>query len=206
MYFSEYFYGSKGKRKNPYPDKSTRLALRATINVESATLEFQNGKWDDQVWGYSGDTIFTRKMIRTEDIMDGKLQKKAWITYYEMFISFPLIVEEAQEMLYLGEDKYADLPTDERLMNFEKHDDNWLVSTYFTFGRYLLICSSQPGGQAANLQGIWNDKLEPAWDSKYTTNINLEMNYWPAKKRLYLRKNAAIRCLTGQGFPKLFRP
>ena len=83
--------------------------------------------------------------------------------------------------LYLGEDKYADLPTDERLMNFEKHDDNWLVSTYFTFGRYLLICSSQPGGQAANLQGIWNDKLEPAWDSKYTTNINLEMNYWPAE-------------------------
>ena len=82
--------------------------------------------------------------------------------------------------LYLGEDKYADLPTDERLINFEKHDDNWLVSTYFTFGRYLLICSSQPGGQAANLQGIWNDSITPPWDSTYTININIPMNYWLA--------------------------
>ncbi len=83
--------------------------------------------------------------------------------------------------LYLGEDKYKHLPTDERLINFAKTDDNWLVATYFAFGRYLLICSSQPGGQAANLQGIWNDKMFPSWDSKYTTNINLEMNYWPAE-------------------------
>ena len=56
-----------------------------------------------------------------------------------------------------------------------------LVATYFRFGRYLLICSSQPGGQPANLQGIWNDKLFPSWDSKYTCNINVEMNYWPAE-------------------------
>ena len=49
------------------------------------------------------------------------------------------------------------------------------------FGRDLLICSSQPGGQPANLQGIWNDKLFPSWDSKYTCNINVEMNYWPAE-------------------------
>ena len=54
-------------------------------------------------------------------------------------------------------------------------------ATYFQFGRYLLICSSQPGGQPANLQGIWNDKLFPSWDSKYTCNINLEMNYWPSE-------------------------
>ncbi len=83
--------------------------------------------------------------------------------------------------LNLGEDKYKDLPTDERLIQFANHDDNWLVATYFAFGRYLLICSSQPGGQPANLQGIWNDKMFPAWDSKYTCNINLEMNYWPAE-------------------------
>lgn len=83
--------------------------------------------------------------------------------------------------LNLGPDKYASLPTDERLIAFKDHDDNWLCATYFTFGRYLLICSSQPGGQAANLQGIWNDKMFPSWDSKYTTNINLEMNYWPSE-------------------------
>lgn len=76
---------------------------------------------------------------------------------------------------------YDDEPTDERLMKFASRDDNLLVETYFQFGRYLLVSSSQPGGQAANLQGIWNDKLFPSWDSKYTVNINTEMNYWPAE-------------------------
>ena len=56
----------------------------------------------------------------------------------------------------------------------------WLLF-YFQFGRYLLISSSQPGGQPANLQGIWNQKLNPAWKCRYTTNINAEMNYWPAE-------------------------
>lgn len=83
--------------------------------------------------------------------------------------------------LYLGSDNYPAEPTDQRLINLPKREDNWLIATYFTFGRYLLICCSQPGGQAANLQGIWNDKMFPSWDSKYTTNINLEMNYWPAE-------------------------
>lgn len=71
--------------------------------------------------------------------------------------------------------------TDKRIENFAVTNDAHLVATYYKFGRYLLICSSQPGGQAANLQGIWNDKLLPSWDSKYTTNINLEMNYWPSE-------------------------
>jgi alpha-L-fucosidase 2 len=71
--------------------------------------------------------------------------------------------------------------TDMRIQNFAKTNDAHLVATYYKFGRYLLICASQPGGQAANLQGIWNDKMFPSWDSKYTTNINLEMNYWPAE-------------------------
>ncbi len=83
--------------------------------------------------------------------------------------------------LWLGEDKYADVPTDLRIERFKETDDAYLVSTYYKFGRYLLISSSQPGGQPANLQGIWNDKLFPSWDSKYTCNINLEMNYWPSE-------------------------
>lgn len=80
--------------------------------------------------------------------------------------------------LWLGADKYQNLPTDERLIRFAKQDDNYLVATYYAFGRYLLICCSQPGTQPANLQGIWNDKMFPSWDCKYTTNINMEMNYW----------------------------
>ena len=74
------------------------------------------------------------------------------------------------------------LPTDVRLSNFAKADDPQFVSLYFQFGRYLLISSSQPGGQPANLQGIWNDRMDAPWDAKYTININTEMNYWPAEK------------------------
>jgi alpha-L-fucosidase 2 len=70
-----------------------------------------------------------------------------------------------------------DLPTDERIKNF----DPQLPALYFQFARYLLIGSSRPGTQPANLQGLWNDSLNPPWGSKYTININTEMNYWPAE-------------------------
>jgi alpha-L-fucosidase 2 len=81
----------------------------------------------------------------------------------------------------LGTSQAAQLPTNERIKNFSKTYDPELISMYYQFGRYLLICSSQPGGQPANLQGIWNGSTSPAWDSKYTININTEMNYWPAE-------------------------
>jgi alpha-L-fucosidase 2 len=74
------------------------------------------------------------------------------------------------------------LPTDERLKQFTSTNDPHFATLYFQYGRYLLISSSQPGGQPANLQGIWNNKTRPPWDSKYTININAEMNYWPAEK------------------------
>ncbi|MBQ2675351.1 MAG: glycoside hydrolase family 95 protein [Prevotella sp.] len=84
--------------------------------------------------------------------------------------------------LDLGDDHYANIPMNKRIEQFGKVTDNYLVATYFQFGRYLLICSSQPDNMnPANLQGIWNDKMFPSWDSKYTTNINLEMNYWPSE-------------------------
>ena len=81
--------------------------------------------------------------------------------------------------LNLGKNKYASLPTDERLKRFKNSDDLQFVELYFQFGRYLLISCSQPGTQPANLQGIWNEKLNPAWLCRYTININTEMNYWP---------------------------
>lgn len=73
--------------------------------------------------------------------------------------------------------------TEIRIKEFHKTTDPQLAANYFQFGRYLLISSSQPGTQPANLQGIWNPDARqyPAWDSKYTTNINVEMNYWPAE-------------------------
>ena len=76
----------------------------------------------------------------------------------------------------------AQLPTDERIAAFAKGDDPALVALLFQYGRYLMIGSSRSGGQPANLQGIWNDSNTPAWDSKYTDNINTEMNYWPVEE------------------------
>ncbi|GGM93177.1 alpha/beta hydrolase [Dyadobacter beijingensis] len=76
----------------------------------------------------------------------------------------------------------SQLTTDERLSQFKQHaDDPALLALYVQFARYLLIASSRPGSHAANLQGKWNHKLNPSWDSKYTVNINTEMNYWPVE-------------------------
>jgi len=83
--------------------------------------------------------------------------------------------------LDLGTTAQAKKTTDIRIKEFATEKDPDLVALYFQFGRYLLISSSQPGTQPATLQGIWNYQLNPAWDSKYTVNINTEMNYWPAE-------------------------
>lgn len=99
--------------------------------------------------------------------------KKAHVAYYQKFFN--------RVALDLGSNDAIKKPTNERIRDFKNQFDPQLASLYFQFGRYLLISSSQPGGQPANLQGIWNDMVTPPWDSKYTTNINAEMNYWPAE-------------------------
>jgi alpha-L-fucosidase 2 len=81
----------------------------------------------------------------------------------------------------LGRTPAADLPTDERIRNFGKEPDPALAALYFQYGRYLLMASSRPGSQPANLQGIWNDAIRPPWSSNWTVNINTEMNYWHAE-------------------------
>jgi alpha-L-fucosidase 2 len=81
----------------------------------------------------------------------------------------------------LGETPAAARPTDQRLVRFNEDPDPQLAALFFQYGRYLLIASSRPGTQPANLQGIWNDKVVPPWNSNYTLNINAEMNYWPAE-------------------------
>lgn len=127
------------------------------------------------------------ELLRRAEKMDYRKARRAHIDFYKRYFD--------RSTLNLGEDVYKHLPTDERVARFSDPGnrarmqekgvaaipDHHLVATYYQFGRYLLICSSQPGGQAANLQGIWSDKLFPPWDSKYTANINVEMNYWPAE-------------------------
>ena len=116
---------------------------------------------------------------KAKDILDKaaskayKSMRKAHVAEYQKYFD--------RVSLDLGTTPAASATTDVRVKDFAGGDDPQLVELYFQFGRYLLICSSQPGGQPANLQGIWADGLSPAWDSKYTTNINVEMNYWPAE-------------------------
>lgn len=86
--------------------------------------------------------------------------------------------------LNLGSNAAADLPTDDRLKKVRAaglETDPALAALYFQYGRYLLMASSRPGSQPANLQGVWNELLDPPWESKWTLNINCEMNYWPAE-------------------------
>lgn len=83
--------------------------------------------------------------------------------------------------LDLGRTPDSALPTDERIRRFTGANDPALPALQFQYGRYLLIASSRPGTQPANLQGLWNDALTAAWGGKYTININTEMNYWPAE-------------------------
>ena len=83
--------------------------------------------------------------------------------------------------LYLGDILESHMPTDQRIRESPRHVDPALATLYFQYARYLMISCSRPGTQPANLQGPWNDKLAAPWGSKYTININTEMNYWPAE-------------------------
>jgi alpha-L-fucosidase 2 len=83
--------------------------------------------------------------------------------------------------IFLGKSGKEDLPTDKRIDKVPEAMDNSLAALYIQYGRYLMLSSSREGTYPANLQGIWNNRLVPAWDSKYTVNINTEMNYWPVE-------------------------
>ena len=116
---------------------------------------------------------------KAAELLDAALQndyasiKAAHIAYYKNFFD--------RVSIDLGLTDAAKNTTDVRIKQFAEVNDPQLAALYFQFGRYLLISCSQPGGQPANLQGIWNDMLFPPWESKYTVNINAEMNYWPAE-------------------------
>lgn len=143
-------------------------ATSATIYISIAT---NFNKYND----LSGD-----ENGRAENYLNKAYQKefndllKSHVTNYRKYFD--------RVRLDLGTTEAAKLPTDERLKNFNSVYDPQLVTLYYQFGRYLLISASQPGGQPATLQGIWNGGMHPPWDSKYTININTEMNYWPAEK------------------------
>lgn len=119
----------------------------------SGNASFKNDKTMASVKGQSFDNILRKHIDK----------------YHEQYRRVALTLPKSEQ---------SNLPTDKRLAAFAEGNDMDLVALMFQYGRYLLICSSQPGGQAANLQGVWNDKIKAPWDGKYTININTEMNYW----------------------------
>ena len=151
-------------------------ATTATLYITAAT-NFVN--YHD----ISGNPI--QKNNETLDAVKGKPYKQLLADHLKKYQE-----QYNRVSLTLGKTSGSNIPTDERLAAFEQSVngksangtslDLDMVSLMMQYGRYLLISSSQPGGQPANLQGVWNDKMKAPWDSKYTININAEMNYWPA--------------------------
>jgi alpha-L-fucosidase 2 len=142
-------------------------ATDATIYVSIAT-NFQNYKQVDGNPHTKAIGFLQNASVKKFDVL-----LKENIQYYRQYFD--------RVALDLGTSEAVRLPTDERLKQFSARFDPQFITLYFQFGRYLLISGSQPGSQPTNLQGKWNDKLNPAWDSKYTININTEMNYWPSE-------------------------
>lgn len=123
--------------------------------------------------------ITANPVQKAEDYLALALKKNYQLALSDHVAAFSKMFDRVK--LDLGTTDSIRKPTDVRVKEFAKANDPQMAALYFQFGRYLLICSSQPGGQPANLQGIWTDQLFPAWDSKYTVNINTEMNYWPSE-------------------------
>jgi alpha-L-fucosidase 2 len=120
----------------------------------------------------SGDP--TRKNIQALSFLRGRSYQQILSSHLKKYKD-----QYDRVSLTLPHNGNENLPTDRRLVAFDGSDLD-MVSLMMQYGRYLLISSSQPGGQPANLQGVWNNKVDAPWDSKYTININAEMNYWPA--------------------------
>ncbi len=172
------------KGKLPFELRVKIVANGGTVSAKDTTLHVARA---DRVTIYisiaSGfnnyNDISGDPALRTKDWLLGALKKNYeqaladHITFYQRYFK--------RVNIDLGTTDAALLPTDKRIEQFATGNDPQLVALYFQFGRYLLISSSQPGGQPANLQGIWNHLLSPPWDSKYTVNINTEMNYWPSE-------------------------
>ena len=170
------------------------LEFEACLEVKAAggTLSELDGrtrieKADSVVIYLAMSTSFERYNATSADpsLRNRKtLQAADQVTYKDLRIQS--IQQHRQLMsrvtIDLGETEQSRKPTDQRLKEFAQGSvDPALAALYVQFGRYLLITSSRPGSQPANLQGIWSDSITPTWDSKFTININTEMNYWPAE-------------------------
>ncbi|GJM35479.1 MAG: hypothetical protein DHS20C18_44800 [Saprospiraceae bacterium] len=140
----------------------------ATIYLSAATnfIDYNNVSGDPEA-------VVARVLAKVEGVKYKKVRKKHVRDYQLLYDRFEID---------FGDNGRSETTTDKRIYDFWKApNDPQLVALYVQYARYLLLASSRPGTKPATLQGIWNDKLKPPWFSSYTTNINLEMNYWPVE-------------------------
>ena len=157
---------SDGKIENKLQSLGISNATTATLYITAAT-NFVN--YHD----VSGNPV--KKNNETLDGLQGKSYKQLLKNHIKKYQE-----QYNRVSLTLPKSENSGMETDKRLAAFANGNDMDMVSLMMQYGRYLLISSSQPGGQPANLQGVWNSQVNAPWDSKYTININAEMNYWPA--------------------------
>ncbi|MGD9329003.1 MAG: glycoside hydrolase N-terminal domain-containing protein [Cyclobacteriaceae bacterium] len=180
-----------GRDGNPYPESKLTFEARIKLITDGGDVVKQDKKINvENATSATLQLVAATSFINYKDISgdpsskcDGYLThlngksfndlKKDHIEDYKRLF--------ARVSLDLGYSEISFRSTSERLNTFKEDEDASLVSLLFQYGRYLLIASSREGTQPANLQGIWNDRMAPPWDSKYTININTEMNYWPAE-------------------------
>ncbi|MGV8090381.1 MAG: glycoside hydrolase N-terminal domain-containing protein [Mangrovibacterium sp.] len=151
---------------------SLKNASQAVILISVATS--YNGYDKDPAAEGKDETALARNYLEKAEQYSYDELKQRHIEDFEKYFN--------RVSIDLGPSANSELPTPERLKRFTNGEpDNDLTALYFQFGRYLLISSSRPGGIPGNLQGIWNKDVRPIWSGNYTTNINLEMNYWPVE-------------------------
>ena len=162
-----------------------RVICNGTVTFDKASISVNGAKeaaiyfcaetsfngWQNQPF-INGKEFKKTCKSRLENLGDYKEIRAAHIEDYRSYFD--------RVEIDLGSDNRSDTPTDKRLKAFEKKkNDRGLYSLLYNYGRYLAIAGSREGSQPLNLQGIWNEKIVPPWNSNYTVNINTEMNYWP---------------------------
>lgn len=168
-----------------------RFALRVQPRLRGGTLRVARDRLhvegaDELVLVLTAATSFRRfdDVSGDPQALTAAYQLQAGAHDYPALLARHLAAHQAlfrRVSIDLGSTPAAQLPTDQRVQAFASGNDPALAALYHQYGRYLLICSSRPGSQPANLQGVWNDLMAPPWESKYTININTEMNYWPSE-------------------------
>ncbi len=167
-----------------FENQTSIKADGGTIKASENTLTVENANSVTIYISIASNFVNYNNVSGNETVKAESILKSALSKSYETALTEHINYYQKQfnrVELNLGTSTRENEETDVRVRNFKDGKDQSLVTLLFQFGRYLLISSSQPGGQPATLQGIWNDQLIPPWDSKYTININTEMNYWPAE-------------------------